>query len=487
MTTYDALPYEDYAHPEATPDHLAAVAWMLGHPAAPPTRARVLEIGCATGSHLLPLAEAFPEATWVGIDVSAAQIAEATTARDALGLGKVALHACSFADLDEAFQGFDYVLCHGVFSWIARDLQGPLLRAVKACLGPEGVGFVSYNTQPGWCAGERLREYLQMHGDAAAAPGVQIARARVALELLLATAGDSAVAQALRAEARRALDADPGYFFHEYLEAEHHPLYLQAFAAAAESAGLALLGDAHLPRNTLDALDRPERLRLEQTADFLHARRFRTALLVQGDRPPARRPDPAVCAALRWSTRFALAADAPVATLRGEQPLSFSDGTRTVTLHAPLEKCTLATLAEAEGTSVPLGELCDAVADRLGLVGLRGEGPWFAAESGLVAMAFAGLVLPHGLAPRYADHASARPTASAWARHQASRGPVVTTRRHQQITLDAFAREMVQRLDGTRGRVELYAELAAYCPGGEVALRCEETLEMLARNAVLIG
>ncbi len=118
MSTYDALPYEDYAHPEATPAHLAAVAWMFGHPAAPPARARVLEIGCATGGHLLPLAEAFPEAQFVVVDPSAAQIAQAEAHRDALGLGNVSLLARSFTDLDDSLGRFDYVLCHGVWSWV---------------------------------------------------------------------------------------------------------------------------------------------------------------------------------------------------------------------------------------------------------------------------------------------------------------------------------------------------------------------------------
>ncbi len=489
-TTYDALPYEDYAHPEAHPDHLAAVAWMFGHPAVPPGRARVLEIGCATGGHLLPMAEALPEATWVGVDLSPAQIAAASATRDALGLHNVALHALSFTDLDDRFRGFDYVICHGVFSWVPEALQGALLAAVRRCLGPEGVAFVSFNAQPGWCVGERVRDFLRMHGGAELAPAVRVERARVALGLLCAAevAGGSAVSQALRAEARRARDADPSYLFHEYLEADNHPMYLREFVAAAEAAGLRHLGDARLPRNSLAALSAADPLGLEQTADFLQGRRFRAALLVGEERPPARMPDPAVCAALRWSTGFALAADADAASLGRREGLDFWDGARTVTLSEPLAKCALVVLAEAEGSPVLLGEVCDAVAERLGAPGLRGQGAWFAEQIGLVGMALEGVVVPHAMGPRYVRAAGLRPVAAGYARWQAARGAVVTTRRHTQVTLDGFCRDVIGLLDGSRDRGEVCAELGAvWGGGGGLALRCEEALELLARNALLCG
>lgn len=495
MSTYDALPYEDYAHPEATPAHLAAVAWMFGHPAAPPARARVLEIGCATGGHLLPLAEAFPEAQFVGVDLSAAQIAQAEAHRDALGLGNVTLLARSFTDLDDSLGRFDYVLCHGVWSWVSPALQSRLLDAVRARLAPEGVALVSYNTLPGWSVGLALRDYLRQHIDAALPAAAQVERARGALALLLAPAAvhDGAVLRALRAEARRALDADASYLFHEYLEADNHPVYLRDFVAAARASGLGYLGDAKLPRNLLGALGAPHAVAMDQTADFLHARRFRAAMLVHGDRPPARRPDPAVLAALRWSTPFTLAADADAASLRRDEPLAFTDGARTLTLHEPLAKCVLVALVEAEGAPCTVSALCDAAAERLGAPGLRGESGWLVKSVDLAGWALDGVVCPHAIAPRYVTAVSPRPVASAWARRQVGTGAhgtqdvAVTTRRHTQVALDAFSREVVKLLDGHHDRAALVDALRPGHPDAELPARCEAALALLARNALLCG
>ena len=58
MDAYDAFPYESIAFPETHPDHLAVLGGLLGLATPNPATARVLELGCASGGNLIPLAPA---------------------------------------------------------------------------------------------------------------------------------------------------------------------------------------------------------------------------------------------------------------------------------------------------------------------------------------------------------------------------------------------------------------------------------------------
>src|SRR6266567_6321347 len=88
-SSYDAVPYSVGAFPQTRPDRLATLATLFGlHPASP-ARARVLELGCAAGGNLIPMALAGPAARFVGIDLSARQIDDARATARELGLTNV--------------------------------------------------------------------------------------------------------------------------------------------------------------------------------------------------------------------------------------------------------------------------------------------------------------------------------------------------------------------------------------------------------------
>ena len=73
-TAYDDLSYESLAYPQTHPDRLATVATLFGVKPAPVDGCRVLEIGCASGGNLLPMAAGLRASEFVGVDLSAAQI-----------------------------------------------------------------------------------------------------------------------------------------------------------------------------------------------------------------------------------------------------------------------------------------------------------------------------------------------------------------------------------------------------------------------------
>jgi len=67
---YDRVPYQAGTQHHTHPDHLAALARLHGIDAAHPQRCRVLELGCADGGNLIPMAIDLPSSRFTGIDLS---------------------------------------------------------------------------------------------------------------------------------------------------------------------------------------------------------------------------------------------------------------------------------------------------------------------------------------------------------------------------------------------------------------------------------
>ena len=110
--TYDAIPYPSLPFPETHPDHLATIATLLGMRPAPIDRCRVLELGCAAGGNLIPMACGLPQSEFVGIDLSARQITEGQPVAAALGLKNITLKHLNLMDVKPDFGQFDYIIAH---------------------------------------------------------------------------------------------------------------------------------------------------------------------------------------------------------------------------------------------------------------------------------------------------------------------------------------------------------------------------------------
>ena len=81
-------------------------------------RCRVLELGCASGGNLIPMAMDFPDSEFLGIDLSARQIEAGKVHLANLKPRNIELRAASIMDVDAGYGQFDYIICHGVFSWV---------------------------------------------------------------------------------------------------------------------------------------------------------------------------------------------------------------------------------------------------------------------------------------------------------------------------------------------------------------------------------
>ncbi|MBK7917563.1 MAG: class I SAM-dependent methyltransferase [Chloroflexi bacterium] len=97
--SYEAIPYPDLCYTQTHPDRLATLATLLGLKPAPVTRCRVLELGCAIGGNLIPMAYGLPDSEFVGIDLSPRQIDMGQTAVRDLALSNISLHAADIMDI----------------------------------------------------------------------------------------------------------------------------------------------------------------------------------------------------------------------------------------------------------------------------------------------------------------------------------------------------------------------------------------------------
>ena len=163
QSSYDRVPYGNHAFFQTHPRRIAAAGRIFGLATPAVENCRVLELGCASGGNLLPMGCALPHADFTGIDLSPRQIEEGNAMVRELGLPNVHLRCVNIMDVDAAFGRFDFIICHGVYSWVPAVVQDKVLRICHDNLNPNGVAMVSFNALPGSHARQALREMMLYH------------------------------------------------------------------------------------------------------------------------------------------------------------------------------------------------------------------------------------------------------------------------------------------------------------------------------------
>jgi methyltransferase-like protein/SAM-dependent methyltransferase len=500
---YDEVPYASRPFPQTHPDNLATVATLFGMKPPPVERCRVLELGCAAGGNLVPLAVTLPEGRFVGIDLSGRQIADGLRVVKALGLRNVELRHLSILDVGAELGEFDYILCHGVYSWVPAAVREKILDICARHLGPNGVAFVSYNTNPGWHLPSVIRAMMRFHTDRFSEPAVRIRQARALLEFF-AGAGASVTDGydgALRKELELLRGVPDHYLFHEYLAEENAPVYFHEFNARAEERGLQYLGEAaflemltdHFPPDVARTLEllAPELVQTEQYIDFLRNRRFRQTLLCHRGVPLNRSLGLEVVERLHVSSAFRPVPERP--DIHSDAVVEFRTARGLpLTVGDPLVKAALVHLAEVWPAAVPFRDLPAAARARLGHGSAAPVADSLRARlllASLLKGAAPGAVEFSVNPPRLVVNVSAQPVASPLARLQAATNSPVVNLRHQVVPLNASERLVLRHLDGTHDRARLARVLAAEAAradqGADELL--DQCLRRLAHLALLAG
>lgn len=463
QTAYDTIPYPSNPFRHSRPERLAAIARLFGMDAARAETCRVLELGCSMGGNLLVIAQDHPGSRCLGIDASSRQIAEGWKTIDALGLKNIQLRHLDILDVGDELGQFDYIISHGVFSWVPPAVQDKMLEICKRHLAPEGIAYISYNTFPGWHIRGIVRDMMLYRGMQFADPDARLAQAKSLVEFVAKASrgSDTPYQRLLQSELEHIGRMEDYYLHHEHLEENNQPLYFHEFARRLAVNGLQYLGDAEFSTmvssnfspevaKTLNELGAHDIVQMEQYMDYVRCRYFRKSLICHSGVRLNRTITPAVVSGLLLSSDAE--PDPAEAPLDPSVPVAFrtSAGGR-ITCRSPLTKSALRILRREWPMPVRFEELLERSKAEAGNAGYAAAADAADFLAGEVLTGMAGNAIEWQLTPvPFTTSLLAAPATSSLARLQAAQGYRVTNLRGELVKLDEIHRQTLLLLDGSR-------------------------------------
>jgi len=480
---YETFQYENLPFQATHPDWLGTIGRLRGLETAPAQRCRVLELGCGRGGNLVPLATLLPDSEFVGVDLAVSQIEGARRDVDALGLTNLRFEAMDIAQVPLDWGQFDYIVCHGVYSWVPESVRRRILEISATQLTPHGVAYVSFNALPGWHVRGMLRSMLRRVVPVGPAPDMaQSARGFLSLMRRLTPESGPLAAWLWRELALLDMMSDR-YLYFEYLVEHNEAFYLDDFLHDAADAGLQYLGNADLatavPRQ-LGEDGRREVMELcgdalvaEQLADYLVVRLFRRAVLCRHDAPTTSELQGDALVRAWLAVEHADDMDVDLGsnvefTIDGD-----GDGDATATLDPSVSQAMTWVLGDAGPAGMAIAELTIAVAERLG----RTPDDALAAEvlDSALTMVVEGDAAA-GFWPRpAASEVPERPVAARFTRWQAHQGrDSVTSVLHAEVSADPLDRVLLRDLDGELDFVGLMAVVTRALAEGRLQIEVDD-------------
>lgn len=296
QTIYSELGYKSMPFPYTTPATLEAYAALVGVSAPNPKTARVLELGATYGGNIISQALFNLDATFVGIELSQEQVEKGNEVIANAGLTNVSLVQSDIASIGSEIGTFDYIIAHGVYSWVDDGVKDALLRLIDEHLAEDGIAYISYNTYPGWHTMDEVRQLMMfsnrdktqfnhkekvLHGKTIGSiVGSQILKYDNLKER------NSKFLGALRS----VMQKDEYYVGHDHLEPNNDPVYFYQFNDHLGAHNLAYLCDADLTlsmvrsfdadiADTLHKLALNDHVAQEQYLDFMLDTTFRKSII----------------------------------------------------------------------------------------------------------------------------------------------------------------------------------------------------------------
>jgi methyltransferase-like protein/2-polyprenyl-3-methyl-5-hydroxy-6-metoxy-1,4-benzoquinol methylase len=503
-----STPYDDIRYPARSfeythPNRLASIAALYGMKPASIRHCRVLELGCGVGGNIVPMAYQYPESEFVGIDLSASAIAQGQKGIDALGLPNITMRHLDILDVDDSLGGFDYIITHGVYSWVPANVRDKILDISRRHLNPHGVSYVSYNAHPYSRLRDMVRDMMLFHTGQINAPAEKVAQARAIAKFVTdGTPEDTVHGQVMRYQYKRIERVVDQVLFHDDLNAASEAFLLHQVVEAAAQHDLQYLGDVDFARQDLTPYTDDVRAVLasfppdalvvkDQYQDFLDGAGFRRTLFCH-DAIKLQRT-----VATDFIKPFFLSAPMKAKSepsLADDTPVTFDASYNTeLTATDPLFKTACLSLGQAWPSTMAFNEVVDEAFARLNQATdavPRTEGAVENLTIQLSDAARRGVINFRFDRTDVVTTISERPEASPVARYQALNETLVTNLLHCLVVMEnEMSRRFLTKIDGTRTIDELAAEMArlnreAMIPEAPPAVN--ELLRGLASSALLI-
>lgn len=503
LTTYDEIPYPSFSFPETHPDRLALLATLLGLNPAPVTACRVLELGCGAGGNLLPMAYVLPESEFIGVDLAPTAIAYGKRVIDALGLTNVQMHHLDIMAVDESFGQFDYIIAHGVFSWVPDFVREQMLHIAKVNLKPQGVAYISYNAYPGWKVLGTVRDMMLYHVRNTHDPDTRSLEARKLVNFLADVTPrthlddpsfQDAFANLVKAYWNHTRSRGDSIFLHDDLEENNQPFYFHEFMARAHKHGLQFLCEAQLsrsvPANLPDEVAGMLRkmsadvIEMEQYMDFLRNATFRRTLLVHEGVEINRTlaPNPLLFERLYIGTKASPKGGDKLSEtdIKGPNEVTFEvEETATLGTNHPVSKAAMSLLWQAAPGLMAFPELLTQARTWVYGEGFEPDAERYETDRmTLVSNLLRGysyndeLVQLRLFNPPAVYTVSEKPKASALSRYQAQQGEdYISNLRHDRVLLNPLHRYLLPYLDGRHTHEMLQALLETLAADGSLQVK----------------
>ncbi len=425
-----------------------------------------------------------PDSEFVGIDLAQTPIDAGHVRIKRLGLANIQLHQGDVAGINAGLGQFDYVIAHGLYSWVPEAVRPHILRVASELLTANGVAYVSYNALPGCRLRHLVRELLQFRFGASAYEPQRINEVRSFLREFarVENSNDDGFMKILKAEIGFVTDIPDYVLFHDDLTRHSSAFYLHEFVSAANSVDLQYLGEANLSEmftmtgfdefdSVLDRWANSDWVAREQYQDFTKGRRFRQSLLCRQSIALNREVDESTIR--NHNLRSSLQAKSPEQSLLAHEPLEFVQSHRTVQIDQPVAKISLSLLAKAYPDTVSFAEVFSAA-----LAECQSAGIDYHADSTATALsklfwslARAGLLEVHGQPVRLLQHVGDKPRLNDLILDSLKLGIPLVGALHTGIKLEDQPAQLVcQKMDGRHDRLALCAALQVAPQDNEASL-----------------
>ncbi len=486
---YQSFQYENFPFSATHPDWLYTMGRLHGLSPVPVESCRVLELGSGRGGNLVPLAAQFPDAEFVGVDLAASQVADGARAAAALGLTNVRFEARDIATVPLEWGEFDYIICHGVYSWVPALVRNRILEIAGTQLSPHGIAFVSYNTYPGWHARSMLRSMMKRVVPDGP-PDQMAAAARRFLQMFLERIpSDAPLRPWVQSELSLLIGLSDRYIYFEHLVEENTPFYFEDFVQDARSHGLSYVADADPTTSVVEqigpgheevlAVYGEDPIKAEQMVDYLTTRYFRRSLLCREDAPLRAPVAIGLTSEADMASRLAgswlrVDADDDVVDLGEGVQVSMEADEKIVITSSDVHGSAISwILAESRPAHLRFSDLVHAAAQRLGVVCDEefqervAQRAWRLFQRGKLTIGW--WERPH------LNEVPALPAATPLASYQAGQGEeCITTTGHERLLVDSLDRLILVFSDGTRGVDGLLAEAADALADGRLSIELDD-------------
>lgn len=485
-TSYDEVPYESQSFPQSHPDRLAMLARLFGLSPAPVTQCRVLELGCAAGGNLIPMAFHLPDSEFVGIDLSRRQIKSGHKSIQDLELQNISLKHASILDVKSTWGAFDYIICHGVYSWVTREVQEKIFDICSSNLAAQGIAYVSYNTYPGWHMREMIRRMMLYHANQFDKTKERIEQSRALMDFLANSVPteNNHYGMLLQSELDLIRKSSDSYLYHDHLEEVNDPVYFYQFIKRAEKHGLQYLADSefatmltsHLPGKVTETLKRISNniISDEQYMDFVRNRHFRQTLLCHKGLKLKRHLDSKNLDGLLVASDVELE-DGPLCLQPGEKQIFKTPDGITIETGHPLTKAGLTILGRQWPKVLDQKNLFEEACRYLDESAESSSMERFKEQQrladDLLHCFFSKAVEFCTWRPEFISEVTNRPKVSKLALYQSRNKQSIVNQLHKVVRLDIVGQHLVRLLDGTRDHAALLSALKSLAEDGTLLIR----------------